>query len=348
LNKSQEAGIHGTAIAEAAFWKLLKAVSDKNASKTVEHKGQIIVGDTAEELGIIVPNGQDLPRKEDGDTMEKSWYTNPRGDKDPFAANALVVALDKKKEHKSIRKEGDGGGAFGEGGGVAFTSTDSGIFTPTHSERDKQPKKKKRSGVDRLADFLADDSPERKMEKDKPIEKFLPLLVGLITGSNKASKEKKAIVKAASTEMAGFINWVRIEMRKDNNKHFRQQTSGETINNQPPRIDWAKGNKEMPREDGVSEFDEKPNKHAAISQKDEERRIRRLGTTDDKNDDAPANGDLRLRWESGGYESDALHNGSSKDKERGDVEDPEDEHEDDEFITTNKSLLRMIKTIEES
>ena len=292
--------------------------------------------------------------------MEKSWYTNPRGSKDPFAANALVVALDKRKGYKSVRKEGDsGGGAFGDGGGVAFTSTDSGIFTPTHSERERTPKKKKRSGVDRLADFLADDSPERKMEKDKPIEKFLPLLVGLLTGSTKASKEKKAIVKDASTEMAEFLNWVKMEMRKDDKKHFRQQTSGETINNQPPRIDWAKGNKEMPREDGVSEFDGKPNANAAISQKDEERRIRRLNDSDDKKDDepkstgsaslaAPAGLNIRLAWESGGYESDALRSGSSKDKERGDVEDPEDEHEDDEFITTNKSLLRMIKTIEES
>ena len=248
--------------------------------------------------------------------MKKSWWTNPRGAKDPHG--------------KSIRKEGDGAGAFGEGGGVAFTSTDSGIFTPTHSERDKQPKKKKRSGVDRLADFLVDDSPERKMEKETVLEKFLPMLIGLL-GSTKASS---------------------------NNKHFHQQTSGETINNQPPRIDWAKGNKEMPREDGVSEFDGKPNANAAISQKDEERRIRRLNDSDDKKDDepkgtgaasqaAPAGLNIRLAWESGGHESDALRSGSSKDKEKGEVEDPADEHSDEEFIS-NKTLKRMIKAIDES
>ena len=280
-------------------------------------------------------------------SMTKSWYTNPRGAKDPHG--------------KRIRKEGDGGGAFGESGGVAFTSTDSGIFTPTHSERERIPKKKKRSGVDRLADFLVDDSPERKMEKTNPIQKFLPLLVQIlpmIMGSKKASKENKAIVKNTSTNMAELLNWVRLEMRKDNDKHFHQQSSGETINNQPPRIDWAKGNKKMPREDGMSEFDGKPDADAAISQKDEERRIRRLKDSDDKADDepkstgaasqaAPAGLNIQLGWESGGGESDALHRGSSKDKEKGEVEDPNDEHGDEEFIT-NKYLKQMIKEINEA
>ena len=251
--------------------------------------------------------------------MKKSWWTNPRGAKDPNG--------------KSIRKEGDGGGAFGESGGVAFTSTDSGIFTPTHSERERTPKKKKRSGVDRLADFLVDDSPERKMEKEKALEKFLPLVVGLL-GSTKASKDKKAIVKEG--------------------KRFHQQTSGETINNQPPRIGWAKGNKDIPREDGASEFVGKPDANAVISQKDEERRIRRLGAAADKTANAPANGDLRLRWESGGYESDALHSGSSKDKEKGDVEDPADEHVDEPFeeedleSKNDKAFAKLLKLIEEA
>ena len=147
-------------------------------------------------------------------------------------------------------------------------------------------------------------------------------------------------------------------MRKEDGKHFRHQTSGETINNQLPRIDWARGNKEMPREDGVSEFDGKPNANAAISQKDEERRIRRLNDSDDKKDDepkatgaasqaAPAGLNIRLAWESGGHESDALRSGSSKDKEKGEVEDPADEHSDEEFIS-NKTLKRMIKAIDES
>ena len=172
------------------------------------------------------------------------------------------------------------------------------------------------------------------MEKEKALEKFLPLVVGLLTGSTKASKDKKAIVKEG--------------------KRFHQQTSGETINNQPPRIGWAKGNKDMPREDGASEFVGKPDANAVISQKDEERRIRRLGAAADKTANAPANGDLRLRWESGGYESDALHSGSSKDKEKGDVEDPADEHVDEPFeeedleSKNDKAFAKLLKLIEEA
>ena len=65
--------------------------------------------------------------------MEKSWLTNPRGSKDAKRKNTIV------------RKEGDGGG-FGEGGGTVFTSTNAGIFTPTHSDRGSQKKKKKPKG----------------------------------------------------------------------------------------------------------------------------------------------------------------------------------------------------------
>ena len=299
-------------------------LSMSEISKKIGEGHEVTLTDNKDIVGIIVPEGKDLPLDDDDDDIEKSWYTNPRGDKDPHG--------------KPIRKEGDGGG-FGESGGTAFTSTDSGIFTPTHSERERQPKKEKRTGVHRLADFLTDNSPERKMEKGD----------------------------TTITNLVDLINWVKMEMRKDDKKHFRQQTSGETINSQPPRIDWARGNKEMPREDGQSEFDGKPDPNAAISQNDEERRIRRLVSAEDKTANAPANGDLRLRWESGGFQSDALHQGSAKDKERGDVEDPEDKNvdnpfeeedfesknypfaEEEDFESKNdKAFTKLLKEIEDS
>jgi hypothetical protein len=60
-----------------------------------------------------------------------------------------------------LQKE-DGGGALA-GGGTVFTSTNSGIFTPTYGGNGR--KKKKKSGIERLAQFINNNSPQKKMEK---------------------------------------------------------------------------------------------------------------------------------------------------------------------------------------
>jgi len=57
---------------------------------------------------------------------------------------------------------GDGGGALA-GGGTVFTSTNSGIFNPTYGGNGS--KKKKKSGIERLAQFVTNNSPQKKMEK---------------------------------------------------------------------------------------------------------------------------------------------------------------------------------------
>ena len=247
--------------------------------------------------------------------MKKSWITNPRGSKDAKRKNTIV------------RKEGDGGGdggGFGEGGATVFTSANAGIFTPTHSERGRGPQKKKKkpSGIERLGDYLTDHSPERKMVKENNL----------------------------STEL---IKWVTNEFRKENKKHFRQQTSAETINEQPPRIDWKKGNKEMPREDGYSEYDAKPDKMAAIEQDNETKRIKQLDDEDDADKPkdtgsagqaAPAGLTVQLAWESGGVESDELYRGGDKDKDQGEIEDPDDEHEDEKFI---RNIFKELDASEE-
>ena len=77
-----------------------------------------------------------------------------------------------ENEVDQLTKESDGGG-FGDGGGTVFTSTDAGIFTPTYSDRSTRKKndKKKRTGIDRLADFVVDNSPERKMVKTNELSK---------------------------------------------------------------------------------------------------------------------------------------------------------------------------------
>ena len=61
------------------------------------------------------------------------------------------IAQRTKKLNPEIVKEDGGGEGFG---GTAFTSTNAGIFNPTFGE-----KKKKKTGVERLNDFVTDSSP---------------------------------------------------------------------------------------------------------------------------------------------------------------------------------------------
>ena len=110
----------------------------------------------------------------------KSWITNPRGQDDSY-----------KREKKKLRKEGDGGGAtsgsFGDGGGTVFTSTNAGVFTPTHGDSKGKQKAKRKTGIDKLADFISDNSPERKMQKSE-------------------------------VDIVNLIDWVRLELRKDDER----------------------------------------------------------------------------------------------------------------------------------
>ena len=242
--------------------------------------------------------------------VSKSWITNPRGSEDSYREDHDDTEY---KKIKTLKKEGDGGGdgGFGDGGGTVFTSANAGVFTPTYSDRStrrKRKSKKKSSGIERLGDFITDNSPERKMEKS----------------------------------VVELLKWVTIELRKDDNKHFRQQTSGETINSQPPRLDWKKGNREVTENNNEpSEFEGHPDDQAAISQNNTTRRIKHLDDEDesDRPKDtgsasvaAPAGVNIKLAWVSGGIESDELYQGGDKDKEQGQVEELEDEHEDEDFV----------------
>ena len=67
---------------------------------------------------------------------------------------------DKRLKKHYLHKE-DGGTAGSESfGGTVFTSSNAGIFNTTHGERSKPKKKdKKKSGIERLNDFVTDNSP---------------------------------------------------------------------------------------------------------------------------------------------------------------------------------------------
>jgi len=71
----------------------------------------------------------------------------------------------------AMEKEDGGDGAFGDGGGTVFTSTNAGIFSPTHGGTQRVKTKKKRSGIERLGVFLTDGSPEKKMKKKAEVLK---------------------------------------------------------------------------------------------------------------------------------------------------------------------------------
>ena len=77
-----------------------------------------------------------------------------------------------EKDEPMQKEDGGGGdGAFGDGGGTVFTSTNAGIFTPTYGGRVKS--KKKRSGIEKLGAFLVDGSPEKKMKKTKVLKEWI-------------------------------------------------------------------------------------------------------------------------------------------------------------------------------
>ena len=269
--------------------------------------------------------------------FSKIWITNPRGQEDSYKkkklpltkgqvndtkfaydekglANAIEYAnklmrekkpvnfkwhdeeYSKSHHDKSVKKEGDGGsGSFGDGGGTVFTSTNSGIFNPTYGGNGKSPqKRKKRTGINRLADWSTDNSPERKMVKSFVLE---------------------------------FNDWV--------SKKFKQQTSGEDINPQTKKIEGGRN---------PVEFDAKLDGRVVDEQKDIEKKIRMLDDNEDSRDSrskdtgassqaAPAGLEVQLgNWESGGYQSDSLKQGASKDKKQGELEEFDETNEKPELV----------------
>jgi len=129
---------------------------------------------------------------------------------------------------KPLKKE-DGGGGFGgdAGAGTVFTSTNSGVFTPTYggssakrrtSVQQKRKKRKgKKSGVEKLGSWLTDHSPQKKsITKSDPTTFALELLMDV-------SKEYK--------------------MKDPNlrNKVDTKLPENETVTNYRPKIlDWKK------------------------------------------------------------------------------------------------------------
>ena len=167
-----------------------------------------------------------------------------------------------KKKNKTLNKllkllkEGGGAatsGSFGEGGGTVFTSTDSGIFTPTYggggSKRRRphirKPKTKK-SGIERLDAFLREFSPVPKsVEKSKLTS---DALIQLVDSVRKAEYPTRGY--------GGNLGRKQLDWKKPNS------------NEEPPKVSEFKG-----------EINHEEDESAVIEQKDMEQKIRNL---DDK------------------------------------------------------------------
>ena len=208
--------------------------------------------------------------------LNKSWFTNPRGQDDTY------------KKEKKLRKEGEGGG-FGDSGGTVFTSSNAGIFTPTYGDKERKPKKKVKSGIGRLADFITDNSPERKMAKSKSSKFFIDLL-----------------------------QWVTKELRKDDVK-FRQQTSSTSMNDQvqdPVEFDAS------PDEQADIEQKDMENKIRALDDK-EDIKHNDKPEQGDASEAAPAGLEIQLTDWGSGPEKGPLVSGGYKDKNKGKMNEDE-------------------------
>ena len=170
-----------------------------------------------------------------------------------------------KKTKKSLFKEGGGAGGgggaatsggFGSGGGTVFTSTNSGIFTPTYGGggykrkknhiREIKRKKDKKSGIERLSRFLREFTPEKKaLEKMYSINATQPLV-----------ELMNSVMKSQYPNGRGYggnLGMKVLDWKKPN------------TNEEPPKVSEFKGRKQ----------DEKDN-DAVIEQKYMEQKIKNL------------------------------------------------------------------------
>ena len=157
---------------------------------------------------------------EDGSYEVAYWYNKPEIYPIEIEIDGESVKKDAKKvvfkfhpELKKLVKEGGGNGGGGNGGGngggsfgggTVAVSSDSGFFTPTYGGGGKRKKRRKKTGIDKLTDFVTNNSPER-----KSIEK---------------------------SEIVDFVAWV----EKEYKNRATVFPSGETINPQIPRVDYKK------------------------------------------------------------------------------------------------------------
>ena len=165
-----------------------------------------------------------MPIRRQGD----KWYWGSKG---PYNSRKKAEEV-AQAAHASghIEKEDGGGEGFA---GTVFTSTNSGVFTPTYGQasakrrttvqRNKRNRKKK-TGVEKLGAWLTDFSPERKsLSKGTPTEFAMNLL------------------RDVSKEYWGTATTAKVKDRKLRNKIDTKLPENESVTNYRPKIlDWKK------------------------------------------------------------------------------------------------------------
>lgn len=205
--------------------------------------------------------------------------------------------------HVEIHKEGAGEGGFdgGEGAATVFTSTNSGVFTPTYGERDK--KKKKKSGIERLGQFITDNSPEKKM------------------------------VKSSSELLTDLINDVRMDLQKEDVKRQTPHNSKATEDDPLQVIDLEDPQSEKRLNDP----------QLVTDQNEREKEQKRIMDEDKKKDGTDSAALLNAQvWGSGPTDVDELHRGGKKDELEADEESNEPEEVDIPDSLELKRLKRAL------
>ena len=180
-----------------------------------------------------------------------------KGEEHPYVSDDPRIPTEKPKPpiphtHKSFQKEDGGGGdgAFGDGGGTVFTSTNAGIFTPTHgdSKTRRVKSKKKRSGIEKLGAFLVDGSPEKKMKKTKVLKEWLNKQeeekLPKFVEEGEEEEDKSNRVVAEQLDMENKISMINDEEKKkeDDNKPSADIASAHITDVQLEKDPMAFGN----------------------------------------------------------------------------------------------------------
>ena len=221
-------------------------------------------------------------------------------------------------------------GGFNGSGGTVFTSTNSGIFTPTYGSSKSTRKRKKNieakkrghelvsgkktSGVEKLQRWMSGKSPVKKIKKDVPLSK------ATLTGSTSGHQTQPV------------NNIMRIDWQKPHKDMIRHKE------NDDPKFVEREGEDEKEQNSAVIEQNDFQRKVTEMDE-DNKRKPRGRDTTELDSEASATAGAIQLSklpTKFGNPQDDELLRGSKKDKKT-----------DTEFeLTKNTTLQKMDKVLE--
>ena len=201
-------------------------------------------------------------------------------------------------------------GGFNGGSGTVFTSTNSGIFTPTYGDSKSTRKRKKKinakkrgeglvsgkktSGVEKLQRWMSDKSPVKKLKKDVKVSK------ATLTGSTSGHQTQPV------------NNIMRIDWQKPHKDIIRHKE------NDDPKFVERKGEDEKEQNSAVIEQNDFQRKVTEMDE-DNKRKTRGRDTTELDSEASAAAGSIQLSKQPnkfGNPQDDELLRGAKKDKSK--------------------------------